>query len=189
MPLVNFWVLIKISLEWSLKPGFGTHKKCSFPLNGDVPSIEVTNKKVMYVNIFLGLPWIFPLGSTLIKAIIIINYNLFIITLTWTDHRYILMVSTVMLTPWTVSTVHNGIFISLTMNIVQPNLSTSFTKLYSVWNTDSRRIPKLTTDNSRIIFIPMIVTNSSPGILVIDLHSALSSPTSSSQSQICWCIR
>ena len=48
-----------MSLEWRLKPGFGTQKKCSFPLNRGVPSIEVTNKKVMYVNIFLGLPWVF----------------------------------------------------------------------------------------------------------------------------------
>ena len=46
-----------MSLEWSLKPGFGTQNKCSFPLNRDVPSIEVTNKKVMYENILIGLPF------------------------------------------------------------------------------------------------------------------------------------
>ena len=56
LPLVRFLVLIKMSLERRLKPDFGTQKKCSFPLNGDVPSTEVTNKKVMHVNIFLGLP-------------------------------------------------------------------------------------------------------------------------------------
>ena len=36
--------------------GFGTQKKCPFPVNRDVPSIEVTNKNVMYVNMLLGLP-------------------------------------------------------------------------------------------------------------------------------------
>ena len=56
MSLVNFWVLIKMSLEWSLKPGFGIQKKCSFPQNREVPSLEETNKKVLYVNTFLGLP-------------------------------------------------------------------------------------------------------------------------------------
>ena len=56
LSLVHFWVLIKMSLEWRLKPGLGIQKKCSFPQNRDVPSIEVTNKKVMFVNTFLGLP-------------------------------------------------------------------------------------------------------------------------------------
>ena len=133
-------------------------------------------------------PLYLTFGSILIKPIIIINYNLFIITLTWTDHWCILIVSTVMHTPWTMSTIHNRTFISLTMNIVQPNLSTSLTKPCTVWSTDSRRIPKLTTDNSSIICIPIIVTNSSPGTIVIDLHSALSRPTSSNQSQTYWCI-
>ena len=113
------------------------------------------------------------------------KYSLFIIALTWTDHWCILVVSTVMHTPWIVSTTRNGTFISLTLNTVQPNLSTSLTKPCTVWSTDSKRIPKLTTDNSSIIFIPIIVTNSSPATAVIDLHSALSRPISSNQSQSC----
>ena len=113
------------------------------------------------------------------------NLKVSIIALTWTDHWRILMVTTVMHTPWTTSTIHNGSFIPLTLNIVQPNLSTSLTKPCTVWSTDSRRIPKLTTDNSRIIYIPAIITNRSPAASVIDLHSALSRPTSSNQSQSC----
>ena len=113
------------------------------------------------------------------------KYSLFTIALTWTDHWCILVVSTVMHTPWIVSTTRNGTFISLTLNTVQPNLSTSLTKPCTVWSTDSKRIPKLTTDNSSIIFIPIIVTNSSPATAVIDLHSALSRPISPNQSQSC----
>ena len=53
----------EMSLEWRLKPGFGTQKMCSFLLNIDIPSIEITNKKVLYVNIFLGLPLNFPCNT------------------------------------------------------------------------------------------------------------------------------
>ena len=105
------------------------------------------------------------------------------IILTRADHWCILTVSTVMNTPWKVPTNPNGTFTSTTLNIVQPNHSTSLTEPGPVWSTDSRRIPKLTADNSRIIYIPAIVTNSSPDTSVIDLHSALSRPPSSNQSQ------
>ena len=110
------------------------------------------------------------------------------IILTRADHWCILTVKTVMNTPWKVPTNPNGTFISLTLNIVQPNPSTSLTEPGPVWSTDSGRIPKLTTDNSRIIYIPVIVTNSSPAASVIDLNSALSRPPSSNQSQS-WCIK
>ena len=93
-----------------------------------------------------------------------------------------------MYTPWTVSTIPNGAFISLTLNIVQPNSATSLTEPGTLWSTNSRRIPKLTTDNSRIIYIPVIVTNRSPASSVIDLHSALSRPASPNQSQTWWCV-
>ena len=93
-----------------------------------------------------------------------------------------------MYTPWTVSTIPNGAFISLTLNIVQPNSATSLTEPGSLWSTNSRRIPKLTTDNSRIIYIPVIVTNRSPASSVIDLHSALSRPASPNQSQTWRCV-
>ena len=36
--------------------GFGTQNKCPFPLNRDFPSTEVTNRKIMNVNIFAGSP-------------------------------------------------------------------------------------------------------------------------------------
>ena len=110
------------------------------------------------------------------------------IILTQANHWCILTVKTVMNTPWKVPTNANGTFISLTLNIVQPNPSTSLAKKCPVWSTDSRRIPKLTTDNSRIIYIPVIVTNSSPSTSVIDLNSALSRPPSSNQFQS-WCIK
>ena len=42
---VTFWVL-KVSREWSLNLGFGIQKKCPFPLNRGVPSIEVTDTKI-----------------------------------------------------------------------------------------------------------------------------------------------
>ena len=53
----NFAVsLIKTSSKWRLKPGFGTQKKCSFPLNRDVPSIEVTNRQVICMRTFFRDP-------------------------------------------------------------------------------------------------------------------------------------
>ena len=63
LPLVSFCLLIKMSLEWRLKPGFGIQKKCSFPLKEMSLLTKVTNKKVMYVNIFLGLPLNFSFNS------------------------------------------------------------------------------------------------------------------------------
>ena len=36
--------------------GFGTQNKRPFPLNRDFPSTEVTNRKIMNVNIFAGSP-------------------------------------------------------------------------------------------------------------------------------------
>ena len=37
----------KVSAEWRLNLGFGTQKKCPFPLNRGVPSKEVIDKKIM----------------------------------------------------------------------------------------------------------------------------------------------
>ena len=66
-----------------VKAWFWDPEKVFLSLNRDVPSIEVTNRQVMYGNILLngGVPKETE-GLTLIKAIIIINYNLLIITLT-----------------------------------------------------------------------------------------------------------
>ena len=52
----SFWGLShflsdKVSPGWRLKPSFRTQKKCPFPLNKGVPSIEY-NKYKDYVNIF-----------------------------------------------------------------------------------------------------------------------------------------
>ena len=72
--------LIKTSSKWRLKPGFGTRKKCSFPLNRDVPSIEVTNRQVMYGNILAGpSEWRCPLNTEVSRrrgSIIIIDRRL-----------------------------------------------------------------------------------------------------------------
>ena len=38
----------KVFPEWKLNPGFGTQKKCFFPLNKSIPSVEVTNTKILW---------------------------------------------------------------------------------------------------------------------------------------------
>ena len=38
--VVSHFLIAKVSPEWRLNPGFGTKKKCPFPLNRGVPSIE-----------------------------------------------------------------------------------------------------------------------------------------------------
>ena len=43
-----------MSSEWSLNPGFETRKKCHFPPNRGVPSVEVINTKIMS-TIFISL--------------------------------------------------------------------------------------------------------------------------------------
>ena len=35
--VVSHLLSTNVSPEWRLNPGFGTQKKCPFPLNGDVP--------------------------------------------------------------------------------------------------------------------------------------------------------
>ena len=52
-----------MSLEWRLKPGFGTQKKVFLSLNRDVPSIEATNKKGYVREHFPGTPLNFPFNS------------------------------------------------------------------------------------------------------------------------------
>ena len=49
-----------------VKAGFRDPEKCSFPLKEMSLLTKVTNKKVMYVNIFLGLPLNFPFNSDVI---------------------------------------------------------------------------------------------------------------------------
>ena len=45
--VVSHFLIAKMSPEKTLNPGFGTQRKCSFPLNRGIPSVEVTNTKVM----------------------------------------------------------------------------------------------------------------------------------------------
>ena len=45
--VVSHFVSAKLSTEWRLNPGFGTLKECPFPLNSGVPSIGVTDTKIM----------------------------------------------------------------------------------------------------------------------------------------------
>ena len=95
---------------------------------------------------------------------IIIDYNLFIIKLTWTDHWCILTVATVMHTPWTMSTILNGSFIPLTLNFVQPNLSTSLEHWQQSTNTqvDDRQPPHLLYPSYRHKPFPSYLCNRPP---------------------------
>ena len=45
--VVSHYFSAKVSPEWRLNLGFGTQKKCPFPLNRSVPSLEVTDAKIM----------------------------------------------------------------------------------------------------------------------------------------------
>ena len=59
----------KVSPEWSLNQGFGTKKKCPFPLNRGVPSIKVSQRRgsTVFVSSLVGLsqfiPSFFPANS------------------------------------------------------------------------------------------------------------------------------
>ena len=44
--VASHFLSAKVSPEWRLNLGFGTQKKCPFPLNRGVPSIEVTKQKL-----------------------------------------------------------------------------------------------------------------------------------------------
>ena len=46
--LASHFLNAKVTPKWKLSPSFGTQKKCPFPLNTGVPSIEVTNTKIMW---------------------------------------------------------------------------------------------------------------------------------------------
>ena len=45
--VISRFLSTKVSHERRLTPGFATKKKCPFPLEGNVPSIEVTNTKIV----------------------------------------------------------------------------------------------------------------------------------------------
>ena len=73
----------------------------------------------------------------------------------------------------------NRYFIAQAIDIIQPYLSTSLTEVGKVWSTWRVSIPKRTTNDSCIIYIPRIVTNCSPDAIVEYLHSPFSIPVSS----------
>ena len=45
--VVSLFLRAKVSPDWRFHLGFGTWKKCPSPLNRVVPSIEVTNTKIV----------------------------------------------------------------------------------------------------------------------------------------------
>ena len=48
--VVSHVLSAKVSPEWRLNPGFRTKKTCPFPLNRGVPSIYVTDIKIMWTS-------------------------------------------------------------------------------------------------------------------------------------------
>ena len=57
--VVGHYFSAKVSPEWRLNLGVATQKKCPFPLNRSVPSLEVTDAKIMW-TIFgtkVCVPW------------------------------------------------------------------------------------------------------------------------------------
>ena len=48
--VVGHFMSAKVSPEWRLNLGFRTQKKCPFPLNRGVPSIQVTNTRIMWIS-------------------------------------------------------------------------------------------------------------------------------------------
>ena len=48
--VVSHVLSAKVSPEWRLNPGFRTKKTCPFPLNRGVPSIQVTDIKIMWTS-------------------------------------------------------------------------------------------------------------------------------------------
>ena len=46
--VVSHFLSAKVSSEWRLNLGFGTHKKCSFSLTMGVPSSEVSNTQIRW---------------------------------------------------------------------------------------------------------------------------------------------
>ena len=50
LKISTFFVVSHVSSEWRLTPGFRTKKTCPFPLNRGVPSIQVTDIKIMWTS-------------------------------------------------------------------------------------------------------------------------------------------
>ena len=85
--------------------------------------------------------------------------------------------------PSIVSTSLNRRFNAQAVDFIQPYLSTSLSEVRSGGSKGRRRITKRTTNHSRIIHIPAIVTNCSPRTVVEYLNPTFSAPASSNKSQ------
>ena len=97
-------------------------------------------------------------------------------------HRCIFTVAAVMRAPSIVPTIEYGTFTSRTCNIIQPNLTTSGAEPGRPWSTYRSRKPKLTTNNLCVIYIPGVITNSSPDVIIINFNSSFPASRSSNQS-------
>ena len=100
----------------------------------------------------------------------------------WAYHRCIFTVAAVMRAPSIVPTIEYGTFTSRTCNIIQPNLTTSGAEPGRPWSTYRSRKPKLTTNNLCVIYIPGVITNSSPDVIIINFNSSFPASRSSNQS-------
>ena len=99
----------------------------------------------------------------------------------WAYHRCIFTVAAVMRPPSIVPTIDYRTFTSRTCNIIQPNSTPSGTESGRPWSTNRTRKPKLTTNNSRVIYIPGVITNSSPDVTIINFNSSFPASRSSDQ--------
>ena len=108
---------------------------------------------------------------------------LLVLILTQANNCCILVVTTVVIVPSQVFTVDDRTFVTQALHIIQTNASISFTKPSRTWSTKSVRKSKLMTHHSSVLYIPQIVTNSSPGAIIKYLHSSFPIPVSANKSQ------
>ena len=76
--------------------------------------------------------------------------------------------------PSIVPAIRQGTFSAYALHIIQPYRATSGTKPGLFWSTKGLTEPKFITNDMRVIHIPVVVTNSSPGTIVENLHSSFS---------------
>ena len=119
-----------------------------------------------------------PHNKTIMRVLI---SDCFVGRTSWAYYRCIFTVVAVMRTPSIVPTIDNRTFTSRACNIIQPNSTTSGAESGRPWSTNRTRKPKLTTNNSRVIYIPGVITNSSPDVIVINFNSSFPASRSSNQ--------
>ena len=94
-------------------------------------------------------------------------------------HRCIFSVTAVMDTPSVVPTIEYRTFTSSARNIIQPNLTSSGAESGIPWGTYRTRISQLATNDSCVRYIPEVITNSSPYVIVIYFNSSFPASKSS----------